>query len=152
MICEVGVGGRYDATNAIPAPVACGVSTLDLDHVATLGDTLPKIAWEKGGIFKRGAACFSVAQSDGEAYGVLQRCAADAGCDLQLVAPLDERYKLGLQGGAHQHVNAGLAVALCAAVLGRPDVKTFINEPVVSESIATDPFNLQSSALHARII
>lgn len=31
-ILEVGMGGRYDATNVIPSPVACGVSMLDLDH------------------------------------------------------------------------------------------------------------------------
>lgn len=29
---EVGMGGRYDATNVVPAPVACGVAMLDLDH------------------------------------------------------------------------------------------------------------------------
>ncbi len=57
IILEVGMGGRYDATNFIDASiqhfrcVACGVTLLDLDHTRILGDTLEKIAWEKGGIF-----------------------------------------------------------------------------------------------------
>ncbi|CAN0468648.1 unnamed protein product, partial [Discosporangium mesarthrocarpum] len=31
-ILEVGIGGRYDATNVVPCPVACGVALLDIDH------------------------------------------------------------------------------------------------------------------------
>ncbi|CAM9875085.1 unnamed protein product, partial [Ectocarpus sp. 12 AP-2014] len=53
-VLEVGMGGRFDATNVVPSPVACGVAMLDLDHTQVLGDTLDKIAWEKGGIFKEG--------------------------------------------------------------------------------------------------
>ena len=57
IILEVGMGGRYDATNFLDvstqhfAKVAHGVTLLDLDHTRILGDTLEKIAWEKGGIF-----------------------------------------------------------------------------------------------------
>lgn len=57
IILEVGMGGRYDATNFLDAStenfrgVANGVTLLDLDHTRILGDTLEKIAWEKGGIF-----------------------------------------------------------------------------------------------------
>jgi folylpolyglutamate synthase len=53
-IVEVGMGGRYDATNfcnATELTTVRGVTLLDLDHVRILGDTLEKIAWEKGGIF-----------------------------------------------------------------------------------------------------
>ena len=80
IIMEVGMGGRYDATNfidckllceenyenknnstllsipSIPPPspsinIACGVTLLDYDHCRVLGNTLSQIAWEKGGIF-----------------------------------------------------------------------------------------------------
>ncbi|KAG7374947.1 bifunctional folylpolyglutamate synthase/ dihydrofolate synthase [Nitzschia inconspicua] len=55
LILEVGMGGRYDATNFLDpncfVNVAHGVTLLDLDHTRILGDTLEKIAWEKGGIF-----------------------------------------------------------------------------------------------------
>lgn len=41
VILEVGVGGRLDATNCIPQPVVCGVTSLGFDHVELLGHTLP---------------------------------------------------------------------------------------------------------------
>lgn len=40
-ILEVGVGGRLDATNCIPNPIVCGVTSLGFDHVELLGHTLP---------------------------------------------------------------------------------------------------------------
>lgn len=36
------------------APVVCGISSLGIDHTSILGDTMEKIAWQKGGIFKVG--------------------------------------------------------------------------------------------------
>jgi folylpolyglutamate synthase len=58
LILEVGMGGRYDATNFLLEEstttgrgVVCGVTLLDLDHTRILGNTLELIAWEKGGIF-----------------------------------------------------------------------------------------------------
>jgi folylpolyglutamate synthase len=55
VILEVGMGGRYDATNILDMEgrnVVCGVTLLDLDHTRVLGNTLEQIAWEKGGIFQ----------------------------------------------------------------------------------------------------
>src|SRR3546814_112887 len=53
-VIEVGLGGRLDATNVIPAPAACGISQLGVDHQAFLGDTIEQIAAEKAGIAKPG--------------------------------------------------------------------------------------------------
>ena len=51
-IVEVGLGGRLDATNVIPAPLVCGIAQLGLDHPAFLGDRLEQVAGEKAGIAK----------------------------------------------------------------------------------------------------
>ena len=51
-ILEVGIGGQYDSTNFVRKPVVCGVTSLGLDHVSILGNTIEKIAWQKAGIFK----------------------------------------------------------------------------------------------------
>ncbi|XP_014674852.1 PREDICTED: uncharacterized protein LOC106814969 [Priapulus caudatus] len=51
-ILECGIGGTYDCTNIVRKPVVCGVSSLGIDHVSLLGDTVEKIAWHKAGIFK----------------------------------------------------------------------------------------------------
>jgi len=74
IILEVGMGGRYDATNVLDRVgrnVVCGVTLLDLDHVRVLGNTLEQIAWEKGGIFQdvkgaKTATNIVVVQSDGD--------------------------------------------------------------------------------------
>lgn len=54
MILETGLGGRLDATNVVPSPLAAIVTSIDYDHQAYLGDTLKEIARQKTGIFKAG--------------------------------------------------------------------------------------------------
>ncbi len=52
VVLEVGLGGRYDATNVIKTPLASVIVSISLDHIGILGDTLGKIAYEKAGIIK----------------------------------------------------------------------------------------------------
>lgn len=52
VVLEVGLGGRFDATNVIKSPLASVIVSLSLDHIGILGDTLGKIAYEKAGIIK----------------------------------------------------------------------------------------------------
>jgi len=54
VVLEVGLGGRFDSTNVIDSPLAAVITTISYDHMAQLGDTLDKIAFEKAGIIKRG--------------------------------------------------------------------------------------------------
>ena len=54
VVCEVGMGGEFDATNVMPAPEAAVICNIGLDHTAILGDTLEKIAATKSGIIKEG--------------------------------------------------------------------------------------------------
>lgn len=51
-IVEVGLGGRFDATNTIDAPLVSVITRIALDHCSILGDTLEAIAYEKAGIIK----------------------------------------------------------------------------------------------------
>ena len=52
VVLEVGLGGRYDATNVVKSPLVSVIVSLSLDHIGVLGDTLGKIAYEKAGIIK----------------------------------------------------------------------------------------------------
>jgi dihydrofolate synthase / folylpolyglutamate synthase len=52
VVLEVGLGGRYDSTNVIDTPLLAVITTISYDHMSILGDTLPKIAFEKAGIIK----------------------------------------------------------------------------------------------------
>lgn len=54
VVCEVGMGGEFDATNVILAPEAAVICNIGLDHTEVLGDTLEKIAGAKAGIIKPG--------------------------------------------------------------------------------------------------
>ncbi|CAN6293034.1 unnamed protein product [Urochloa humidicola] len=113
-VLEVGLGGKYDATNVVRAPLVCGISSLGYDHMGILGNTLGEIAGEKAGILKKGVPAYTVPQPE-EAMSVLMHRASELGVSLQVVQPLDpqklEDQPLGLHG-EHQYMNAGLAVAL----------------------------------------
>ncbi len=52
-VIEVGMGGRFDATNVL-CPLICCITQIDYDHMQYLGETLEKIAFEKAGIIKTG--------------------------------------------------------------------------------------------------
>lgn len=63
-IVEVGLGGRFDATNVIDAPLVSAITQIGMDHEAWLGDTAEKIAFEKAGIIKPGRPVVVSPQSD----------------------------------------------------------------------------------------
>jgi dihydrofolate synthase/folylpolyglutamate synthase len=70
-IIEVGLGGRFDATNAVPRPAVSLIMPVSLDHEAYLGDRVELIAAEKAGIIKRGAPVVIGAQESATALDVL---------------------------------------------------------------------------------
>ena len=83
VVLEVGLGGRLDATNVIPAPEAAVLMNIGLDHTAVLGDTLEQIAAEKAGILKPG--CEAVAYQQQESVlEVFRQKAREAGAGLRV--------------------------------------------------------------------
>ncbi|XP_069465224.1 folylpolyglutamate synthase, mitochondrial isoform X2 [Ambystoma mexicanum] len=131
-VVEVGIGGAYDCTNIIRKPIVCGISSLGIDHTSILGDTIEKIAWQKGGIFKPGVPAFTVPQPYGP-LEVLKERAAEIGCPLSLCPHLDAYEEddkaiiLGL-AGEHQRSNAALALQLSQTWLKRQGYRD-VGEP-----------------------
>ena len=74
VVLEVGLGGRFDATNIIDAPEAAVIMNIGLDHTEILGDTLEQIAFEKAGIVKPGTAAVLYQQSEAVTEVVRRRC------------------------------------------------------------------------------
>jgi dihydrofolate synthase/folylpolyglutamate synthase len=127
-IVEVGLGGRLDATNVIPEPAVCGIAQLGLDHQAFLGDHLEDIAAEKAGIAKNGVPLVTQHYPDRLANRVGEAAAAagalwlprgrswEAAVYRQRLHYRDESGRLDLPlprlPGAHQAMNAGLAVGM----------------------------------------
>ena len=109
-ILEVGLGGRLDATNAIAAPIAV-VTGVALDHEAILGETLPKIAAEKAGIFKPGQRVVIGDSGEPEAKPWLEEAARTAGVEtITVIDSIDHVPPVGLPG-EHQRRNAAAAIA-----------------------------------------
>ena len=74
VILEVGMGGRLDATNVIDNPAMSIITSISLDHVEFLGDSLAKIAYEKGGVIKPNCPCV-ISQQYPEAMEMLLQTA-----------------------------------------------------------------------------
>ncbi len=79
VILECGMGGRLDSTNIIPSPVLSVVTGIALDHVAFLGDTVEKIAFEKAGIIKPSRPVL-YGGKDKAAKEVIKAVALERGC------------------------------------------------------------------------
>lgn len=79
-VIEVGMGGRLDSTNIIE-PIVTGITTIDLDHQAFLGEHRALIAREKAGIFKPGIPAI-IGVRDSETEEVFIRHAAETACPL----------------------------------------------------------------------
>ncbi|UJR32965.1 hypothetical protein I4U23_020428 [Adineta vaga] len=113
-IIEVGFGGEYDCTNIIKNPIVCGITSLGLDHVKLLGNTIDKIAWHKAGIFKKHIPAVTVLQMP-KAMHVLYERAEEKQCTLTVAPTLNQYsnypFRLALDGDI-QEVNASLAVQL----------------------------------------
>lgn len=128
-VVETGVGGEYDATNIVARPAAAGISTLGIDHVFVLGDTVDKIAWHKAGIMKTGCPAFAVEQpAFPSAEGVLRARAGEKGVDLRVLGVDPRLAASNVQvrpDAAFQKRNASLAVALAEAALQRVDPEGF---------------------------
>jgi dihydrofolate synthase / folylpolyglutamate synthase len=131
LLLEVGLGGRLDATNVVPQPLASVITPISIDHVDFLGDTLEKIAAEKAAIMRRGTPAVVGRQTEGP-QAVLIRHAEEIGAELHLAGQdwtageergrlvyQDRQGLLDLPGprlfGRHQMDNAGLAVATLRA-------------------------------------
>jgi dihydrofolate synthase/folylpolyglutamate synthase len=147
-VLEVGLGGRFDATNVI-APVAGAITSIGLDHQQQLGNTLASIAFEKAGIIKPGMTVVA-GSLPADADEVVRRVAAERGArlvaagegvvarttfdggrvTLDLRTPAHEYGSVPLAlRGAHQAENALVAVRLLEAARER-------GVPLVFDAIA----------------
>ncbi len=132
VVLEVGLGGRFDATNVIERPAVSVVTSISLDHQTYLGDTVEQIAGEKAGIFKRGAPVVIGPQTSPAALDVLCTQAARTGAPVHVYGQdflgfeehgrfvyQDERGLLDLPmprlAGRHQIGNAATAIAALRA-------------------------------------
>ena len=88
-VMEVGLGGRYDATNVIPAPEVAVITSVSYDHMAVLGDTIEKIAGEKCGIIKPGSRVVTTGFQHPDALKVIKQVCDEKGARMFVAAAAD---------------------------------------------------------------
>ncbi|MBI2343257.1 MAG: bifunctional folylpolyglutamate synthase/dihydrofolate synthase [Deltaproteobacteria bacterium] len=108
LLCETGLGGRLDATNIVQ-PVLTVLTPIAQDHAAQLGTTLVEIAREKCGIVKPGIPVVSAPQRD-TVRECIRAASASREATVLWAVPVPASVPLGL-AGAHQRINAGVAMA-----------------------------------------
>jgi dihydrofolate synthase/folylpolyglutamate synthase len=132
LLLEVGLGGRYDATNVVERPIASVITPVSLDHQKFLGEDLAAIAHEKAGILKSLTPAV-ISRQDEVALRAIEREAARVGAPLSVSGQdwqaREERGRLVFEDGdglldlslprlvgRHQIENAGAAIATLRAV------------------------------------
>lgn len=108
IVLETGMGGRLDATTAVPADV-CVITPIGLDHMQWLGDTLEEIAAEKAGIFVTGKPIISSPQTNSVRF-ILEKQAGEIRAPIEFIDQPLLGYSMALVG-EHQKWNAALAVS-----------------------------------------
>jgi dihydrofolate synthase/folylpolyglutamate synthase len=109
-IVEVGLGGRFDATNVIPAPRVAAITRIALDHTDRLGPTLLHIAREKAGIAKPGLEIV-LGTMPPEVRAAIDEVAHASGASTTMVDEVQMPEAVGLPG-EHQKDNARVASLL----------------------------------------
>lgn len=114
-VLEVGLGGRFDATNVVH-PMACAITSIGLDHQQHLGDTIERIAFEKAGIMKPGVPVV-VGRLPPEAMSVMREVADARGARLVTAGdpPPTWRFegdRVVLEAHTPQHRYGPIALAL----------------------------------------
>ncbi len=169
-LVEVGLGGRFDATNIVQ-PTATAITNIDLEHQRYLGDTLELIAFEKAGILKAGVPAVVGETRPGPLDVILQR-AQELDVPVRLLdsdfryslegTPFDHRFTytndhfelgpipLGM-AGSYQGENAALAVAL---VEGLRDTYPALTSEAITEGLrdARWPCRLEKVLEHPPVI
>ncbi len=87
VVLEVGLGGRFDATNVIKKPEAVVITSISLDHTKILGDTLSQIAFEKCGIIKKNTIVITSYNQKSEVMQVVGKTCENMGCNLVITNP-----------------------------------------------------------------
>jgi len=136
-VYETHLGGEYDATNIISAPVVTAITSIEMDHVSLLGPDIQNIAWHKAGILKAGSLAFPTVQQE-EVTTVLNKRAVDKGVmltyvDIGSVLPADTA-ALKPTG---QRSNCSLALAVVRAWLIEkvPKEQNGIKDDVITQGI-----------------
>ena len=112
---EVGIGGKFDATNVIPAPAAAIITSVGADHADVLGETIRDVAYHKVGIVKAGTGVVGIGRIAGEARDIILERAAHL--SLPVVDATELHPVTTAIPGQHMAANAALVLAVLGKIV-----------------------------------
>ena len=112
---EVGIGGKFDATNVIPAPAAAIITSVGADHADVLGETIRDVAYHKVGIVKAGTGVVGIGRIAGEARDIILERAAHLSLPVVDATALDP--VITAIPGQHMAANAALVLAVLGKII-----------------------------------
>ncbi|MEZ0535854.1 folylpolyglutamate synthase/dihydrofolate synthase family protein [Caldicellulosiruptoraceae bacterium PP1] len=149
VVLEVGLGGRFDATNVINKPVISVITSISFDHQDKLGETIEEIAFEKAGIIKKNSTVILGKQKYPEAIDVIKRKAIE----LNAKFISSERVSIDIIENNTQNIIVDIKTDkniynnLKINMLGLHQIENIINAILVFETLQ-DKYNLNLKALY----
>ncbi len=139
VVLEVGVGGRYDATNVIERAEVCVITRIGLDHTNILGNTLPEIAHDKIGILKKDCPLITAEQNP-EILSIFREEADRFDSDVEVLGQdfWIEQVRAEQKGTvfhyrSQSHVYSDLTVSACGAYQARNAALAIRSLELISE-------------------
>mgnify|MGYP005751393167 FL=1 len=148
VVLEVGIGGKLDATNCIPAPAAALIAQLGFDHTETLGSTIEEIAAQKGGIAKPGSQLV-MAEQEPAALRVVEQLCREQGCGFTVADP--ERLQVLSTSLEGQRLRDRTYGELLLPLAGSHQVKNAANVLTVVEVLKGEGFAIPDRAVRQGI-
>lgn len=148
VVLEVGIGGKLDATNCIPAPAAALIAQLGFDHTETLGSTIEEIAAQKGGIAKPGSQLV-MAEQEPAALRVVEQLCREQGCGFTVADP--ERLQVLSTSPEGQRLRDRTYGELLLPLAGSHQVKNAANVLTVVEVLKGEGFAIPDRAVRQGI-
>lgn len=148
VVLEVGIGGKLDATNCIPAPAAALIAQLGFDHTETLGSTIEEIAAQKGGIAKPGSQLV-MAEQEPAALRVVEQLCREQGCGFTVADP--ERLQVLSTSPEGQRLRDRTYGELLLPLAGFHQVKNAANVLTVVEVLKGEGFAIPDRAVRQGI-
>lgn len=141
-VLEVGLGGRFDATNVVPHPMVSVVTNISFEHTERLGKTLEEIAREKADIIKNG--CVAITAATQPALAEIQRKADSIKAQLKVITEKDvEEIEADDEFTYFTYKNQDYATSL----LGPHQAMNAVITITVIESLREKGFNITQEAL-----
>lgn len=149
VVLEVGLGGRFDATNVIKEAKATVITSISLDHTKILGDTIEKIAFEKCGIIKENTTVITSLNQTKSALNVISKASAEKGVPLVITNPKNAKIiNDTINGMTFTYNNEEYFTRLC----GEHQIENAINAIETAKSLGISEKAIKNGLERTRMI